>query len=44
VCVDVDSLEDGKATIRDRDTMEQIRVDLSQIKPLILERLAKARG
>jgi glycyl-tRNA synthetase len=44
VCVDVDSLEDGKATIRDRDSMEQIRVDLSQIKPLIMERLAKARS
>jgi glycyl-tRNA synthetase len=44
VCIDVDSLEDGKATIRDRDTMEQIRVDLGQIKPLIVERLAKARS
>jgi glycyl-tRNA synthetase len=44
VTIDVDSLEDGKATIRDRDSMEQIRVDLSQVKPLILERLAKARA
>jgi glycyl-tRNA synthetase len=44
VCIDVDSLEDGKATIRDRDTMEQIRVDLSQVKPIVMERLAKARG
>ena len=44
VTIDVDSLEDGKATVRDRDSMEQVRVDLSQVKPLILERLAKARG
>ena len=44
VTVDVDSLEDGKATIRDRDSMEQIRVDISQVKPLILERLAAAHG
>jgi glycyl-tRNA synthetase len=44
VTIDVESLEDGKATIRDRDSMEQIRVDLSQVKPLILERLAAARA
>jgi len=31
VTIDVESLEDGKATIRDRDSMEQIRVDLSQV-------------
>jgi len=44
VTIDVDSLDDGKATIRDRDSMEQIRVDISQVKPLILERLAAARA
>jgi glycyl-tRNA synthetase len=44
VTIDVDSLEDGKATIRDRDSMEQIRVDVSQVKPIILERLAQARA
>jgi glycyl-tRNA synthetase len=44
VTIDVDSLEDGKATIRDRDSMEQIRVDISQVKPIILERLAQARA
>ena len=44
VTIDVDSLEDGKVTVRDRDSMEQVRVDISQVKPLILERLAKARG
>ncbi len=43
VTIDVESLEDGKATIRDRDSMDQIRVDLSQVKPVILDRLAKAR-
>ena len=44
VTIDVDSLEDGQATIRDRDSMEQIRVDISQVKPIILERLAQARA
>ena len=41
VTIDVDSLEDGKATIRDRDSMEQIRVDVSQVKPIVMERLAE---
>ena len=44
VTIDVDSLEDGKATIRDRDSMEQVRVDISQVKPIVMERLAGARG
>ena len=30
--VDVESLEDGKVTVRDRDTMEQERVEVSQLK------------
>jgi glycyl-tRNA synthetase len=44
VTIDVDSLDDGKATIRDRDSMEQVRVDISQVKPIVMERLAGARG
>jgi glycyl-tRNA synthetase len=44
VTVDVESLDDGKATIRDRDSMEQIRADISQIKSIVMERLAKARA
>jgi glycyl-tRNA synthetase len=44
VTIDVDSLEDGKATIRDRDSMEQIRVDISQVKSIVMERLAAARA
>jgi glycyl-tRNA synthetase len=43
VTVDVDSLEDGAATIRDRDSMTQERVPLSGIKQLIVDRLASAR-
>jgi glycyl-tRNA synthetase len=35
VTVDVDSLEDGKVTIRERDTMEQERVELSRIKEVL---------
>ena len=31
ITIDFDSLEDGKATIRNRDTMEQERVELTNI-------------
>ena len=44
VTVDVESLEDGAVTIRDRDAMTQDRVSLDQVKSTILERLSKARG
>ncbi len=30
--IDYDTLEDGKVTLRDRDTMEQVKVDLKDIK------------
>jgi glycyl-tRNA synthetase len=39
VTVDFDSLEDGKATIRDRDAMTQDRVELSQVRAYLRERL-----
>ena len=44
VCIDVESLEDGAATIRDRDAMTQDRVAIDQIKRVILDRMAAARG
>ncbi len=44
VTVDVDSLEDGKVTIRDRDSMSQERVAADQVKAIILQRLAAAHG
>ena len=44
VTVDVDSLEDGAVTIRDRDTMTQERVPAGNVKRVILERMEAARG
>jgi glycyl-tRNA synthetase len=44
VTVDVDSLEDGQVTIRDRDAMTQERVPVEGVKRLILDRLAAARA
>ncbi len=43
VTVDVDSLEDGAVTIRDRDSMTQERVGVDQVKRVILDRLAAVR-
>jgi glycyl-tRNA synthetase len=43
VTVDVDSLEDGAVTVRDRDSMTQERVPVEGVKALILDRLAAAR-
>jgi len=44
VTIDVESLEDGAATIRDRDAMTQDRIPLDNIKRTILDRMAAARG
>jgi len=44
VTVDVDSLDDGAATIRDRDSMTQERVPIEGVKRAILDRMAAARG
>ena len=44
VTIDVDSLEDGAATIRDRDSMTQERIPIDRLKPTFLERLSKARS
>ncbi len=40
ICVDFDTEEDGCVTIRDRDTMEQIRIPIDQVRGYIEERLA----
>ncbi len=39
--VDVDSLEDRKVTIRDRDTMAQDRIPVAEVDRVVLERLAR---
>ncbi len=44
VTVDVDSLDDGAVTLRDRDTMAQERVPVEGVKRAILDRLEAARG
>jgi glycyl-tRNA synthetase len=43
VTVDVDSLDDGAVTIRDRDSMTQERVPLENVKRLIMDRMAAVR-
>ena len=39
VTVDFDTLEDGAVTIRDRDTMEQVRMPISEVKHWIEEKI-----
>jgi len=39
ITVDFDTLKDNKVTIRDRDTMEQVRVDLEGIETYLKEKL-----
>lgn len=39
VTVDVDSLEDGKATVRDRDTMTQERIELDRMVDYLTDNL-----
>ena len=41
--VDVESLEDGAVTVRDRDSMTQERVPVEGVKRLILDRLSASR-
>ncbi|MFQ5952704.1 MAG: glycine--tRNA ligase [Candidatus Omnitrophota bacterium] len=38
VTVDVESLDDGKVTLRDRDTMDQDRVEASKLKQILEEK------
>jgi len=44
VTVDVESLEDGAVTVRERDSMAQQRVPVEGVKRLVLDRLTAARG
>jgi glycyl-tRNA synthetase len=44
VTVDVESLEDGAVTVRDRDTMGQERVPVEGVTRLILDRLEASRA
>lgn len=39
ICVDFDTQEDGCVTIRDRDTMEQIRIPVDQVRGYIEQKL-----
>ncbi|MBU0679044.1 MAG: glycine--tRNA ligase [Verrucomicrobia bacterium] len=39
VTVDFDSLQDDTVTIRDRDTMEQVRVPINELETVLAERL-----
>ena len=39
ICVDFDTETDGSVTIRDRDTMEQVRVPVSEVRSYIEERM-----
>ncbi len=43
ITVDYDSLEDNSATIRDRDSMEQIRVKIPKIPEIIREKLLESK-
>ena len=40
VTVDFDTLNDDTVTLRDRDTMEQIRLPISELKNYILDKIA----
>ena len=39
ITFDFDSLEDKKVTVRDRDTMEQVRLDISELSDFISENI-----
>ncbi len=39
VTVDVDSLDDGQATVRERDSMEQVRLPLAEIPAYLVDKL-----
>ena len=38
ITIDFDTLEDETVTVRDRDTMEQIRLPICQLESYILEK------
>ena len=40
ITIDFDTLEDNQVTVRDRDTMEQIRISIDQVEQYISEKIA----
>ena len=40
VTIDFDTLEDNTVTVRDRDTMEQVRIKVADLKNFILDKIA----
>ena len=40
ITYDFESLEDGCVTVRDRDTMEQVRIKIEDLKAYIAEKIA----
>jgi glycyl-tRNA synthetase len=41
ITIDYESLEDNKVTIRDRNTMEQIRIDIPKIPEIVAQKLTE---
>ena len=39
ITYDFDSEQDGKVTVRDRDTMEQVRIPISELKSFLEEKI-----
>ena len=39
ITVDFDTLEDNCVTIRDRDTMEQVRININELEKWIAEKI-----
>ena len=39
ITVDFDTVEDGTVTVRDRDTMEQVRIHRSELRKYIEDKL-----
>ena len=40
ITYDFDSVDDGCVTVRDRDTMEQVRLPISELEAFIEEKIA----
>ena len=39
VTIDFDTLEDNQVTVRDRDTMEQVRIPIDNLESWILDKI-----
>ena len=39
VTIDFDTLEDNSVTVRDRDTMEQVRIKIEDLKQYVMDKL-----